>query len=177
MWEASEKWGTNSAVIAGPVSDARGITTYGGRTRRGPGRLSFDLLTAGVERRADTMNGNVVLVPVAVHRRLGGFDPAFTHSLADFDFGLRATLAGVPLVALGRHVRGQCEINTGEGGWRDAHVTLSQRLRSVFGPKGLPPAGGTLCRSALVAALFWPQYLVSPYLRAFAGGVGARRSQ
>ena len=48
--------------------------------------------------RADTFNGNVVLIPWSARVAVGPIDGAFPHAYADDDYGLRATALGVPIV-------------------------------------------------------------------------------
>ncbi len=44
------------------------------------------------------MNGNFTLIPALVAGQLGNLDNAFRHQLGDFDYGLRATAAGIPVM-------------------------------------------------------------------------------
>ena len=46
---------------------------------------------------ADTFHGNVVVIPRAIRDTVGAIDGHFAHAYADFDYGLRATGAGVQI--------------------------------------------------------------------------------
>src|SRR5690606_12086568 len=74
-----------------------GVHTYGGRTRLSRlRRTRFSLVPpADHPQEVETFNGNVVLVPRAVATRIGHVDPAYRHSWADEDYGLRARAAGM----------------------------------------------------------------------------------
>jgi GT2 family glycosyltransferase len=112
-------------------------------------------------RECETFNGNVVLVPEVVRQAVGNLDGAFTHSMADTDYGLRArSLACEVWVAPGS--TGECALNVAKGRRRDPAAPLHERKRIVRGPKGLP------LREWLVftrrhAGPLWPIFWLSPY--------------
>lgn len=123
------------AIVVGATRDRdSSAVIYGARRRTSawhPQR--FELLPQSpAVQEADTFNGNIVLIPRAVHRRVGHIDAAFPHAYADDDYGLRAVAAGFrilqapgtlgvcPANAPGRPVRGWAA-------WRAAQ-----------NPKGLP---------------------------------------
>ena len=114
---------------------------------------------------ADTMNGNLVLVPQGVYRRVGNFDPVFQHGMADYDYGLRATHDLGCGIAVSSGYLGECPRNSVDGTFRDRALGLRQRWNMLFSPKGLPPKqwfhfqrrhGGST----------WPIAAASPYARA-----------
>jgi GT2 family glycosyltransferase len=120
----------------------------------------------------ETVNGNVLLVPAAGAGRIGRIDGELVHAAADFDYGLRARAAGlVNLLAPG--TVGECELNPATTPWLDRSIGRRERLRVLFGPKGLPPRprarylrphGGPI----------WPAYWLMPYPRAVAGALATR---
>jgi GT2 family glycosyltransferase len=124
------------AIIVGATIDPMtGDRTYGGRLRPGwhPQRLT-PLPLSDRPQRADTFNGNVVLVPWQVRQRVGPIDGGFPHAYADDDYGLRATAMGVPIIqapgALGR-----CRRDSP----RDvAAIRVTDRWASLQAPGGLP---------------------------------------
>jgi GT2 family glycosyltransferase len=105
----------------------------------------------------DTMNGNLVFIPVSVVRRIGGIDGAFAHAAADTDFGLRCVERGVPLWLL-PGTSGSCPRNPPTVG------TVAQRWRAFTGVKG----GGhptTLKRLLQFhAKTAWPLLWMNTYL-------------
>ncbi len=84
-------------VVIGSMRDPdTGETTYGGLVRSGPHPLAFALVEPGEEaQEVDAMNGNLVLVPLAVAQRMGGIDGGFSHALADIDYATRASRLGI----------------------------------------------------------------------------------
>jgi len=129
-----------SAILVGAVRHPRreGIT-YGGVRRTSPwhpGRTALVPLSTEFED-ADSFNANCALVPVSCVERIGILDPLFTHAMGDFDYGLRASEAGVRVVVVPGTV-GTCATNDITGSWRDPSLPLRQRLRLLNSPKGLP---------------------------------------
>lgn len=148
-------------IVAGATRDPdSGEVNYSG-VRKGRLRaLRFEVIEpAGVPVRADTMNGNAVLVTREVVRRIGTLARAYRHSMGDYDYGLRAGLAGIE-VWVAPVVVGECGSNpgfvpSGEGmaDWR--------RLRHT---KHLPTdEWQTFARRW--GGVAWPLYWASPYVR------------
>lgn len=128
-------------IVVGSLSDPEtGELTYGGvRARsaiRGPLFTLVEPSDGAVQ--CDTMNGNCVLVPLGVLKRLGNLSPVFTHAIADYDYGLRAKVNGVD-VALAPGYLGTCARNQPAGAWYDPELSLIARYRKLSSPKGLPP--------------------------------------
>ncbi|WP_269664879.1 glycosyltransferase family 2 protein [Streptacidiphilus rugosus] len=158
-----------AAIVVGPVhsSDAT-RTTYSGRRRSlprwHPRSHDFSLvLPTGRPEPCDTCNGNVVLVPSRVQQRLGDMDRRFDHLMGDYDYGLRARRAGVPLFVSPRHV-GACDVNEPLTGSREPGIGLIEAMRRLTSARELPPRQWWLyCRRHL-----WPWaplLMVSPYAR------------
>ncbi len=159
----TSRWAGDAAIVVGSVRDpVTGTTTYGGVTRPRTTRpLHFALVEPGGDPRpGDTMNGNCVLVPRAVARRVGELDPAFSHGMGDFDYGLRAAQAGVP-VWIAPGTVGTCARNAPA---RPARGPLRE-LRRLRGPKGLPPAEWLRFARRWGGPL-WPVYGTAPYVLA-----------
>lgn len=100
------------AVVVGAMRDPQnGEVTYSGMRRHGMHPLSFRMVSPGLSQtKVDTFNGNLVIVPVLVARRLGGIDGVFSHALADIDYGLRCLRLNVPVV-LASSTYGTCPRN------------------------------------------------------------------
>jgi GT2 family glycosyltransferase len=130
----------NTSIVVGAVVDpATKAWTYGGYRRRSRWRcLSFVPVPLGSSAPCDTMNANAVLIRRDAFGRVGPFDSTFTHSLADFDYGLRASRGGETLVVTGCPV-GTCGRNTEVGAWTDTALPRRLRFRLMLAPKGLPP--------------------------------------
>ncbi len=125
------------AIVVGTTVDAiSGEPTYSGRNSHGWLRpFYFDLVIAESEPvECDTLNGNVVLIPAAVAKRVGNLDPIFKHGIGDFDYGLRAHSVGCSVWVNPGSI-GFCTWNP------DRHIQstkLSERLKAVVQPKKYP---------------------------------------
>lgn len=88
----SEQGYPNSIVVGTTQDPITGALTYGGQKRvQGWHPFKFSLVIPGNEvKQCDTMNGNCFLLPRSVANLVCEIDPAFTHYLGDFDYGLRA---------------------------------------------------------------------------------------
>lgn len=153
--------GIDDAIIAGSMRDPdTNEVTYGGVIRPSRYRpLRFRVVRPQeAPQRVETMNGNLALVPRSVSSCLGAVDPAYSHSLGDFDYGLRATAAGFSVwVAPGTF--GECELNPPPRPAPRAH-----RWRELRGNKGLPPKPWfTFARRW--AGPLWVLYWLNPYVR------------
>lgn len=87
--------------------------------------------------RCATMNGNVVWIPRHVVQHIGGLNPIFTHGLADWEYGLRASKKGIPIWQAPGWV-GHCYGNTTTRLWLVKDISLSKRLKAIQSPKGIP---------------------------------------
>lgn len=145
-----------------------GRASYGGQqtiSKWHPLRLHV-LAANGTPQNCDTFQGNAVLVPAAICRRLQGIDPTFdgVQGMADTDYGFRAARLGIPIFAT-PHVLGHCRINTALPPWRHPGLGRAARLRSIFGPRGMPPrAWGRF--AIRHGGLAWPLIWLAPQLRA-----------
>lgn len=148
------------SIVVGALQDPiTGSTTYSGVGRPGWRRTDFRQIPPGPEpRRAETMNGNVVLVPRDAAQRLGPFDRAYRHGIADYDYGLRAAAAGIETWIAPTFV-GTCA--------RDCSPSppSAEGLRAMLSPKRLPLRSWLLFTRRHTGPA-WPLYWVSPYVRA-----------
>jgi GT2 family glycosyltransferase len=124
------------AIVVGATRDPdTGEVSYGGRrhvSRWHPQRF-VKLESSDEVQRADTFNGNVVLVPRSVRDAVGPIDGRFPHSYADDDYGLRARSKGVPLLQAPGTI-GECKGNE-EGA---VELRGPRAWRALQQPKGLP---------------------------------------
>ena len=160
------------AIAIGSTQDAvTGNHSYGGEQRRSRlRRLSFKLVPPGEScQDVDTFNGNVVLLPLGVVRKVGLMDDCFEHAMGDIDYGLRAIGQNVRLrLAVG--FQGTCSNNPTGGTYNDKSLPWRKRWLLLLGRKGLP------WRSWLTLAKrhgggLWPAYFVWPYLKLIWDGV------
>jgi GT2 family glycosyltransferase len=83
----------------------------------------------------DFANANIMLVSAAVVNKLGILAAHFTHSLADYDYTLKAKKAGFP-VRVAPGFLGSCADDHGNN-WRSGNTSLRDRIRYLKSPKGL----------------------------------------
>jgi GT2 family glycosyltransferase len=161
-------------VVVGSTRDpSTSECTYGGF--RSTGKPLFQnlrrLQPAVVPMRCTSMNGNFVLIPNEVYRRVGGMDESFRHGLGDIDYGLRLSRAGVPIVLMPGFV-GECEANDMQE-WADTRYPLAQRLQKLLHVKGLPPSEW-LVFTRRHGGRLWLARFFSPYIRVLAPGLWDR---
>lgn len=125
----------DSCIIVGATVDTmtRQRVTYGGRIEgKGVAPVNGEMVPV------DYFNGNIVLVPSAVHRILGNLDWYFTHSKGDFDYGMRARKAGIGIFQCGK-VLGECDLHPRIDKWCDPEVPFKERWAMLNRPNGMPP--------------------------------------
>ncbi|WP_370328376.1 glycosyltransferase family 2 protein [Euzebya sp.] len=152
---------TTPAIVAGAITDPdSGAVNYSGVRQDPVRRLRFDpVVPDGRPIEADTMNGNAVLVPRAVARRVGTLSRRYTHGMGDYDYGLRARRVGCAVWVAPRPL-GRCSTNPGFTTTGEGRADL-RRLRGV---KHLPPEEWRAFARRW-AGPAWPAYWLSPYLR------------
>lgn len=154
-------------ILIGSTCDPiSGQVTYGGAKRSDIliKKLRFDLINPGAHLiSADTMNGNIVLVPEDISNNLTGLDQQFNHALGDTDFGLRAINAGYSL-----HVApsfyGTCSHNSVANSYLDKNLSKKVRFKKMLSPKGLPVQDWAIfCRRH--TGKLWLIYFLWPYFK------------
>lgn len=109
------------------------VVTYGGRDEGG--KL---ILPKKEAVQCKYFNGNIVLIPKYVFQISGMNDPFFRHALGDFDYGLRASKAGVQsIVAPG--ILGQCDEHHNLSTWCNPEKPFSDRWNAFRSPLGQNP--------------------------------------
>ena len=130
------------AILVGATHSSvdKEICTYGGVVRKSKmGRTNWSRHPiSNVFLQSETMNGNFVSIPHAVVNQLGSISKQFTHSLGDFDYGLRARRIGVEIVQVPGSV-GCCDRNPIAGSYQDKSLSKSVRWSKLCSLKGFPP--------------------------------------
>ena len=159
------------AIIAGSMMDPKTRTRSYGGYRAQRKWLRFDWIPVPPdENRAlscDTMNGNLVLIPAAVAKKVGNLDATFRHQIGDLDYGLRARKAGVSVLIAPKYF-GECTDNSREGTWMDRTLSRRKRWANLMSPKGAPPREWLLFTWRHYGWR-WPLYAISPYLKTLVG--------
>jgi GT2 family glycosyltransferase len=159
--------GSECHIVAGAVKDATtNEHSYGGVVRSSrwhPFKYKLVTPAAAEPNRCDTVNGNLVLVPKAVVRKVGNLEPAFTHGMGDFDYALRATRQGCEIwVAPG--FMGTCSKNSAINTWVDPQLSIRERWRKAQHPKGLPTYEWKVF-SQRYGGRVWPLFWIMPYIK------------
>lgn len=126
--EAAEK--DNQSVIVAPIrSQKDGSATYGGQKG---GKL---IVPDGSLQECDTFNGNCVLIPRHVFKKVGNLDWTFRHAIGDLDYGYRVKKAGLHNYVSSDYL-GTCEKNPRLPAWARKEVPLNRRLKNLYSPLG-----------------------------------------
>ena len=123
------------AICIGSTSNGSKIS-YGGRKLYNQKAVqSFSIYSTNEFLECDMANANIMLVPQKVVKKIGILSDCYTHSIADFDYTLRANKAGFKVV-VAPGVLGQCIDDHGNN-WKSAAVSLTERISYLKSPKGL----------------------------------------
>lgn len=121
----------NQAIVVGATMDSkRSSITYGGWNGN---KLLVNL--DGPNRCVDHFNGNIVLIPKLVYDVVGKNDPYFHHALGDFDYGLRATEAGIRSIVCDKPL-GICDLHESIPKWKNPDLSLLQRWKALYSVGG-----------------------------------------
>ena len=148
--------------------------SYGGLVRSSKWiPTNFSLVSpSSVAVECETMNGNCVLIPNSVVRKVGNLEPGFIHSMGDLDYGLRARYEGF-LIWIMPGFAGTCSENFVLGSFNDANLPVTMRLCKMIHPKGLPFSAWRIFTQRH-AGIFWPIFWLMPYVKVFLKGIVAK---
>ena len=110
--------------------------TYGGHKliNNFSGR-SKSVIPSGAIQRCNFANANILFVSRNVVDTIGVLDDRFTHSIADYDYTLRASKKGIPILVCPSYL-GFCENDHGNN-WLSDNSTLKKRIKYLKSPKQL----------------------------------------
>lgn len=152
----------HQSIIIGAMQDPEtGQLTYGGVKRLhwwAPLRFT-QVEPSDYPIEVETMNGNCVLIPSSVAKKIGNLDPTFKHGMGDFDYGLRARKLGVQIY-LAPGYFGTCLRNLPP----TQDISIKRRLQYLLSPHGLPPREWAVFAQRY-AGMLWFLYWLSPYLK------------
>ena len=170
-----KKQGDALSIIVGSVQDPDDHSlSYGGMLKDSNWHpFHFKLIPpTDTPQKCYVMNGNCVLIPDSVARKVGNMDSGYSHALGDIDYSLKAGKHNVSIwIAPG--YMGTCSTNPMEGSWLDTSLSLKQRWKHMKSPKGLPP-GDWNQFTKKYAGFFWPVFWSLPYIRLFTSAMSAK---
>ena len=136
LLERQKKYQTDAVV--GATKDSKGKQSYGGVRQKSKYTARYELIPPSAEpEQCDTFNCNCLLLTYECFRRMGNLDPAYVHSMGDYDYGFRLKHRGCTVINTADFV-GECDDNDASGSWRDKDLPRRTRLEKKEGPKGLP---------------------------------------
>lgn len=120
-------------ILVGATSDEAGITSYSGYNEKDQ-RINPN----GELQPCLYFNGNLVLIPDYVFKKVGNLDSFYSHSLGDWDYGLRASKMNIISMVLPSYV-GICNRHDDLPKYLDSKYNIIQRFRYLYSPLGRNP--------------------------------------
>ncbi|MCJ8211028.1 glycosyltransferase family 2 protein [Mucilaginibacter sp. RS28] len=128
--------GTDAVVIGSTMDKDKEVISYGGQRLYAQDKVQYYSVFSKTEAmECDMANANIMLVPDKVVKTIGILSGDYTHSIADFDYTLRAKKAGFKNIVV-PGVSGYCVDDHGNN-WRSGRVPLRERIKYLKSPKGL----------------------------------------
>ena len=155
-----------AAIIVGTTqAHQTGGATYGGLTRTSRWHpFKYHLVSVtNAPVPCDTMNGNCVLIPDEIVKKIGNLDAAFIHTIGDIDYGLRARKAGFRIFIMPGYA-GQCDRDSIANSLADKNLNLRERYKKLLGKKGLPLKSWYVFTKRH-AGIFWMVFWLWPSLK------------
>ncbi len=144
------------------------VASYGGRRSLSPWfPLQFGpvLQPQSAPQRCDFINGNLCLIPAAAVEAIGILSERYTHSMADYDYGLRLARAGFSLW-LASAFHGFCPLHDPALSVLNKKRPFFARLRSLQRPNVWAPAAEWAYFVRCHGGPFWPLLWLKVKLRA-----------
>lgn len=123
----------NSILVGSTKAPNSETITYGGS--KGFYTSDVRIIPNGELQKCGVFNGNFVLIPKSVYKKIGMLDPAYSHALGDTDYALMAQAKGINMYVC-RNVVGICERNTKTSKWTNKKYNLKERYLILNSPLG-----------------------------------------
>lgn len=123
----------NSIIVGSTFSLDGKAVTYGGYKENG-----IRVVPNGKLQLCEYFNGNIVLIPQKVYHIVGMNDARFSHSIGDFDYGLRAKKNGINSFVAPK-VIGLCDRHNRIPIWCNKEYSMIKRLKAFASPLGAAP--------------------------------------
>lgn len=127
----------NSIVIGSTQNEKTGEFSYGGRLLKNNYNSSWKIIKPnGVSPQLCHLgNANIMLVPQEVVNRIGILSDVYTHSIADYDYTMKAWKAKISTYICS-HYSGYCADDHGVN-WKSSEHSLRERIEYLYSHKGL----------------------------------------
>jgi GT2 family glycosyltransferase len=119
-----------AAIVGSTYSKELNRISYGGNSKEG--RL---LIPNGHLQAAYSFNGNVVLIPKYICKKVGILDPIFQHSIGDFEYALRIRKNNLESFITKDYV-GYCDGSDNLPSWCSSNISLFKRIKNLYSPLG-----------------------------------------
>ena len=133
IFKDSEACNHRSIICGVTCSPSTQEITYGGK-KLIPGGETL-VLPNGEMQQCNFTNGNFLLVPKVIYKKIGYLDPTFRHAIGDLDYGLRARSAGFKNY-ITSEIIGFCEKNPTLPKWCLKETPLLHRFKVLYSPLG-----------------------------------------
>jgi GT2 family glycosyltransferase len=146
-------------ILVGPMRDPlSSAVTYSGLKRRGLHPLSFEVCPMSpIPESVEIFNGNLVFVPAFAAESIGGIDGAYSHALADVDYGFRAKSKFIG-AKLAPGSLGTCARNP-----TPPSRSIATEWKHFVGPKGAGNPKSMMKILRLAAPRSWVAYFLASY--------------
>lgn len=126
------KSGIYSGCTLDPVT---GMHSYGGEKLISNDNYATEpVLPNGSYQTSEFTNANILLIPNSVVDKVGIFSEKYIQSIADYDYSMRVSRAGLPVLLLPDYA-GTCEYDHVK--YEEAVIpSLRKRVRNLYGAKG-----------------------------------------
>lgn len=162
--EIKTKYQTES-IITGACQGSVDLVafSYGGRNDMGP------VLPNGQVQPCKYINGNVVLVPQNIYKKLGNLSPDYTHAMGDIDYGLYALKEGFVCYTTRKYIA-ICPPNNKIQEWCNPSVPIKKRYQLLYSPHGLNLKEYTTFRKKYWK-IQWLIFYIKAYLKFLIPGI------
>lgn len=130
LLSASETNNNQSVIVAATCSQSDNSLTYSGMSDDGK-----IVEPAAIIKEINTFNGNCVLIPKYVFKKVGFIDPLFHHAIGDLDYGLRAKKLRIKSY-LAPDFLAFCEGHEKLPTWCLKEISFYKRIMSLYSPLG-----------------------------------------
>ncbi|MBE0573823.1 glycosyltransferase family 2 protein [Candidatus Dojkabacteria bacterium] len=135
--EAQERYKQEGIYIGTTQDPTTHKYTYGGHKiiNKFNGKSTPVIPEKGKSKECDFANANIMFVSKSVVDTIGVLCERFTHAVADYDYTLRVSKKGIPVLVCPSYL-GTCEDDHGNN-WLSANTTLKERIKYLKSPKQL----------------------------------------
>lgn len=133
LLDCSKVKNDKAIIIGATYSENSDVVTYSGYEKNGK-----RIIPDGTMQKCEYFNGNIVLIPKVVYHAVGMNDNRYSHSIGDFDYGLRAKQKGIEAY-VAPCALGFCDRHNSIPVWCNPDCKFHDRWKSFISPLGAAP--------------------------------------